>query len=303
MSIQLFYNNSETKNQTPKQHESLVRKQSLNFFSAPSFFILFMIISIPCGLSAQTHRFFYELTFKKDSTSSKHEKAYYILDINRNEQKFYNVELYKNDSIRKARNSDYIFSYPKYAIMLIQKKNDSFEDYFIETPQYYMQKSVDKQTWTIAADKKKIGNYTVQKATTNFGGRSWIAWFAPDLPFFYGPYKFHGLPGLILEIEDSRQNFIFSFKGNQNLKTETDTRSFLETLNQQKPVEVSEKQRQKLKLDYYSNPFKDFKDGMLVQNDQGEMIKVNTKELTEKQQKYLKQYNNPIEADRAVQYP
>lgn len=303
MSIQISYNKAKEKSIICKSHERLMINHSLNMFLAPSVLLLFMIISIPSELNAQSHRFFYELTFKKDSSSSKYEKDYYILDISRNEQKFYNVELYKNDSIRKARNSDYIFSYPKYAIMLIQKKNDSFEDYFIETPQYYVQKSVDQQTWTIAADKKKTGNFTVQKATANFGGRSWIAWFAPDLPFFYGPYKFHGLPGLILEIEDSRQNFIFSFKGNQNLKTETDTRSFLETLNQQKPVEVSEKQRQKLKLDYYSNPFKDFKDGMLVQNDQGEMIKVNTKELTEKQQKYLKQYNNPIEADRAVQYP
>lgn len=26
------------------------------------------------------------------------------------------------------------------------------------------------------------------------------AWFAPSLPFSYGPIEFHGLPGLILEL-------------------------------------------------------------------------------------------------------
>lgn len=303
MSIQLSCNKAEKKSSTYKQHEGLMIKHALNIFFAPSVLLLFMIMSISSGIKAQTHRFFYELAFKKDSASSTYEKDFYILDLNKNEQKFYNEDLYKNDSIQKVKNSGFIFTYPKYAIMLIQKKNDAFEHYFVEAPQYYVQKSVDKQIWNMMPDKKKIGNYTVQKATTNFGGRSWTAWFAPDIPFFYGPYKFHGLPGLILAIEDSGQNFIFSFKANQNLKTETNTQSFLETLNQQKPVEVSEKQRQKLKIDYFNNPFKDFKDGMIIENERGEMVEVNTRELTEKQQNRLKRYNNPIELDKAVQYP
>ena len=264
---------------------------------------LIIFILIISKFYAQNHRFFYELEFKKDSTSSTYERDFYILDITKNEQKFYNYEFYKNDSIQKAKNSDYIFSYPKLGIRLIHKKNDAFENYFIETPQYYLQKTNDKQDWKITNEKKKIGNYNVQKATTSFGRRNWIAWFTSEIPFNYGPYKFYGLPGLILEISDSNENFKFSFKGNKNLKKEEDTSLFLETLNKQNPIEVSEKQRQKLKIDYYINPLKDFKDGMIVQNDKGEPVEINVKELTEKQQKYLKQYNNPIELDKAIKYP
>ena len=262
-----------------------------------------IVILIISKYQAQNHRFFYELEFKKDSTSTDLKRDFYILDISKNEQKFYNYEFYKNDSIQKAKNSDYIFSYPNLEIRLIHKKNDSFENYFVETPQYYLQKTFDKQNWIIESEKKKIGNYNVQKATTHFGGRNWIAWFASEIPLNFGPYKFYGLPGLILEIYDTNQNFKFTFKGNNNMQKEENTSPYLETLNGQKPTEVNEKQRQKLKIDHYINPLKDFQDGMIVENDKGEKVEVNVRDLTEKQQKYLKQYNNPIELDKAIQYP
>jgi hypothetical protein len=44
------------------------------------------------------------------------------------------------------------------------------------------------------------------EATLNFAGRAYTAWFTPDLPASFGPYKFHGLPGLILEIYDSKKH-------------------------------------------------------------------------------------------------
>ena len=39
-----------------------------------------------------------------------------------------------------------------------------------------------------------------------------MAWFAPDLPYSDGPYKFNGLPGLIVKISDTRNQFIFEMK-------------------------------------------------------------------------------------------
>ena len=44
--------------------------------------------------------------------------------------------------------------------------------------------------WTIAGDTASISGYNVQKATTHFGGRDWIAWFTPEIPYRDGPYKF-----------------------------------------------------------------------------------------------------------------
>ena len=66
--------------------------------------------------------------------------------------------------------------------------------------------------WKLIDDTATMSGYKVQKATCNFGGRSWVAWFTPDIPYRDGPYKFNGLPGLIVKIYDSRDQYVFDLK-------------------------------------------------------------------------------------------
>lgn len=54
--------------------------------------------------------------------------------------------------------------------------------------------------WKITENTKEILGYTCQEATGDFRGRKYKAYFSQDLPFKNGPYKFDGLPGLILEV-------------------------------------------------------------------------------------------------------
>jgi GLPGLI family protein len=63
--------------------------------------------------------------------------------------------------------------------------------------------------WEIIDESSIIKEYPVQKATANYAGRSWIAWFSPDIPISDGPYKFHGLPGLILKVHDTQHHYVF----------------------------------------------------------------------------------------------
>lgn len=49
------------------------------------------------------------------------------------------------------------------------------------------------------------------------GGRQWIAWFTNEIPFQDGPFKFYGLPGLIVKLEDSEDYHKFLLKGNQTI--------------------------------------------------------------------------------------
>ena len=51
-------------------------------------------------------------------------------------------------------------------------------------------------------ETKKIGDYICKKATTTFRGRNYIAWYTLDFPTQFGPWKFNGLPGLIMEVYD-----------------------------------------------------------------------------------------------------
>jgi len=55
--------------------------------------------------------------------------------------------------------------------------------------------------WQVTSDQKEILGYQVQKATTHYKGRDIIAWFTNDFSISDGPWKFWGLPGLILEVD------------------------------------------------------------------------------------------------------
>ncbi len=57
-------------------------------------------------------------------------------------------------------------------------------------------------TWSIVADStKEILGYECIQAETTFRGRQWKVWFCMDIPLPVGPWKFNGLPGIILQAE------------------------------------------------------------------------------------------------------
>lgn len=65
-------------------------------------------------------------------------------------------------------------------------------------------------TWEISDSTKTILGYECVKATTDFHGRKWIAWFSPEIPLSNGPWKLGGLPGVILEAstDDGKYSFV-----------------------------------------------------------------------------------------------
>ncbi|MFC3160047.1 GLPGLI family protein [Chryseobacterium arachidis] len=109
-----------------------------------------------------------------------------------------------------------------------------------------------KFEWKISNDKAKIGEYNTQKATTEFGGRKWIAWFTTDLPFQDGPYKFSGLPGLIVKIEDEGKNYSWVLQGNKKVPN-WDELTYMEKLSNLS-LKVTEMPREK-----FEKTFNDFK--------------------------------------------
>ena len=74
--------------------------------------------------------------------------------------------------------------------------------------------SVPSITWEFSPEGSiSILGYECNKATADFAGRTYTAWFASELPLPFGPYKFGGLPGLILKIEDYEKQFVWEAVG------------------------------------------------------------------------------------------
>lgn len=65
------------------------------------------------------------------------------------------------------------------------------------------------QQWSVQTDTLTVCGYLCQKATCTFRGRDFEAWFTPDIPVSNGPWKFGGLPGLILKVYDTRHLYTF----------------------------------------------------------------------------------------------
>ena len=63
--------------------------------------------------------------------------------------------------------------------------------------------------WTLADEQQTILGHRCQKATCQFRGRNFVAWFAADVPIKGGPWKFGGLPGCILKVYDVQKIYVW----------------------------------------------------------------------------------------------
>lgn len=75
-------------------------------------------------------------------------------------------------------------------------------------------------TWAITPTTATVAGYACQRATASYGGRQWEAWFTREVPVSDGPYKFSGLPGLIVKANDTRQHYVFELTSLKKPTTE-----------------------------------------------------------------------------------
>lgn len=156
-------------------------------------------------------------------------------------------------------------------------------DYLYEEPV----EDVQIQWKMEAGTTREILSYACQKATADFRGRHYEAWFAPDLPINNGPWKFSGLPGLILAVEDADKNFSFQAIGieNSTLPIQFSKKDYIKT---------ARKEMDKIQKRFAENPVEFMTNSMPGAK---VMIKVVDENGNEKTGKEVKFPYNPIELE------
>lgn len=110
---------------------------------------------------------------------------------------------------------------PRFSYIIIKdlarQKYNRIEEHFTKEYIGYEAPGFDKNSWHILPDTSTISNLLTYKATCQYGGRNWNAWFTTEIPISDGPYKFSGLPGLILKLESEDGDYTFSIVGMQKV--------------------------------------------------------------------------------------
>jgi GLPGLI family protein len=139
------------------------------------------------------------------------------VDMNKKKSNFYSEAKVQIDSlIENANKSSFSkLTFPRYNPNLIYNiTKDLAENNMVFHIVYSGIKmkitETEKPDWKIENETKKIADYVCKKAIAEYKGREWIAWFTDEIPIPDGPYKFCGLPGLIVEIYDTKKEHIFS---------------------------------------------------------------------------------------------
>lgn len=185
----------------------------------------------------------YNLSYQKDSTdiNSKNDEKMILL-IGNEYSLFESLNGRFNDSIARSMDESGIDiqialqkikssrkkSRFNFRILKMTNITYVYDSYFSNNFIYTENESMN---WELSKDNDTISGYSCDIAYINYAGRRYKAWYTTNIPISDGPYKFKGLPGLIVKIQDADNQYIFeliSFK-EKLIDFEFDSKSGIKT--------------------------------------------------------------------------
>lgn len=279
--------------QSPKTLAEILYKYSPQM----KFIIFFLGISTFCF--SQKISFIYETKYKLNSEKPDDVNSdNMILDLKNDISIFRESQDKKSDSI-KLNNGNGMFKMGVENQFYVKKNlaQKRIEKVITYLGTDYLLPIEEILNWKITSEQKIIGKYKSQKAETNYGGRNWIAWFTTELPFSDGPYIFNGLPGLIISIQDSNNEYSFNLievkKGGNIFDARTKT------------LKIDWKKYETLAKSYFNDPY-DVNTKLLMgktvtfTDPKGNIMDISIK--NKEMQNNILQENNPIELNHKINY-
>ncbi|SHE79285.1 GLPGLI family protein [Chryseobacterium sp. OV279] len=203
---------------------------------------------------------YYKLKFVRDTKNSgKKLEAVCILQLGEHSSKFSDFNSLRKDSLmEKFSHLDHLGSKElnqtlnlseKWKNVVVKSFSEGkiiVQDVAKNTYQYEERQPV--LNWALETETKNILGYSCNKAIAKYRGRKYTAWYSKDIPIHNGPYVFQGLPGLILEIEDSKSNFHFMAVGIDKKAADIYLRS------EKRILVITREQFRKIAQNYHDNP-------------------------------------------------
>lgn len=215
--------------------------------------ILLALIARVAGVDAQSDvtklSVTYEVQYQKVEEVAKREKDLMRLDIGEHSSQYISIIgefLTKNKSdimAKRIKNP-----YAGYTTLRDEVfKNTPNKGYmrFIHMPGWVScrEKMEGLFDWQLQDGDSIVCSYPCHKAVTTFRGRTWTVWYTLDLPYSDGPWKFCGLPGLVLYAYDSEDKFRFNCIGiekgdGHEIKMKMPKSGFIETFMPERVAEI-----------------------------------------------------------------
>ncbi len=134
---------------------------------------------------------------------------------NESNGKFYKNELILNDTISlwKYKQDDKTAIENNQLERFIYKnynQNTIYNDDGIFNQKFFVKDTLNNMKWELSHETKNILEQKCLSASTIFRGRKYLAFYSISIPFSNGPWKFGGLPGLILEIKSTDNIYKYS---------------------------------------------------------------------------------------------
>ena len=187
------------------------------------FLFLLMLIARVAGVDAQSDftklSVTYEVRYQKVEEVAKREKDLMRLDIGEHSSQYISIIgefLTKNKSdIMAKRIKDPYAGYTTLRDEVFKNTPDEGYLRFVHMPGWVScrEKIEGLFDWQLQDGDSIVCGYPCHKAITTFRGRTWTVWYTLDLPYSDGPWKFCGLPGLVLYAYDSEDKFRFNCIG------------------------------------------------------------------------------------------
>lgn len=255
---------------------------------------LLILVSSLFFCQSNSYKITYKIDYVKDSTEQKnrYEELAYLF-FNAEKSYFLSVNKYKSDSILSSFKNNQnptlgsLMNKPKFSSnfkFTLEKDKDEFifREKIAGLGNFiYTEKNEFKNLWKLISGTENILGYQCKKAIIHYGGRVWYAWFSEEIPISEGPYKFNGLPGLILKIQDAKNQYSIEAIGIEKVDFTSDVIYQYST----QEVQTDRDRFIQLKRNYYQNPVKASNGRLnyLDKRKEGDFIK------------RMRKNNNPIE--------